>query len=79
MTHELTALFDYFEKEKGMNRDKVREAIQKALVSAAKKKLEKQGTVPCFFWQHSACKKPKQITTQQPLLLTIPPWPRYSN
>jgi transcription termination/antitermination protein NusA len=39
MTHELTALFDYFEKEKGMSRDKVIEAVSRALLSAAKKRL----------------------------------------
>lgn len=39
MTHELTALFDYFEKEKGMSREKVIEAVSRALLSAAKKRL----------------------------------------
>src|SRR5690606_12636996 len=39
MTHELTALFDYFEKDKGMSREKVIEAVERALLSAAKKRL----------------------------------------
>ncbi len=39
MTHELTALFEYFEKDKGMSRDKVREAVERAFLSAAKKRL----------------------------------------
>ncbi|MGI8602398.1 MAG: transcription termination factor NusA [Verrucomicrobiales bacterium] len=39
MTNELTALFDYFEKEKGMSREKVIDAVSKALLSAAKKRL----------------------------------------
>ncbi len=39
MTTELTALFDYFEKDKGMSREKVIEAVERALLSAAKKRL----------------------------------------
>ncbi len=39
MTNELTALFDYFEKDKGMSREKVIEAVERALLSAAKKRL----------------------------------------
>lgn len=39
MTHELTALFEYFEKDKGMSRDRVREAVERAFLSAAKKRL----------------------------------------
>jgi N utilization substance protein A len=39
MTNELTALFDYFEKEKGMSREKVIDAVSKALLSAARKRL----------------------------------------
>jgi len=39
MTTELTALFDYFEKDKGMSRAKVIEAVERALLSAAKKRL----------------------------------------
>lgn len=39
MTNELTALFDYFEKDKGMSREKVIEAVERAFLSAAKKRL----------------------------------------
>ncbi len=39
MTSELTALFDYFEKEKGMSREKVVEAVSRALLSASKKSV----------------------------------------
>ena len=39
MTSEIQALFDYYEKEKGIDRNTMVEALQTALLSAAKKKV----------------------------------------
>ena len=39
MISELKALFDYYEKEKGIDRDKMVEALQQALLAASKKSI----------------------------------------
>ena len=39
MTSEIQALFDYYEKEKGIDRDTMVEALSTALLSAARKKV----------------------------------------
>ena len=39
MTSELIALFDYYEREKGINRSKLVEAISGALLTASKKSV----------------------------------------
>lgn len=39
MTHELLALFEYYEKEKGIKRDTMIEALETALLSASRKSI----------------------------------------
>ena len=39
MTNELLALFEYYEKEKGINRETMVEALENALLSASKKSI----------------------------------------
>ena len=63
MTSELQALFDYYEKEKGIDRETMIEAVSSALLSASKRSIgparglridinpEKGGIRPDKWWR----------------------------
>jgi len=45
MNNELKTVFDYMEKERGLNRDVLIQAVEGALLSAARKSIKSKGTI----------------------------------